>query len=98
MAKALSLFRLRPGKDMYFRFAFSNSLPREASNTNLAQPMKVNGLEGAMVEAFPDKFPSFTTVHQRAQVSVSVGTSSGLKQSRAWFLDNLVCCVEVHDE
>ena len=36
--------------------------------------MKVIALEGALVEAFSDRCPSFTTVHQGAQVSVSVGT------------------------
>ena len=41
---------------------------------DLTQPMKVNALEGALVEEFPDRFPSFTTVHQCTQVSISVGT------------------------
>ena len=36
--------------------------------------MKVNALEGALVEGFSHKFPSFATVYQRAQVSVSVRT------------------------
>ena len=37
--------------------------------------MKVNTLEGALVEAYPDRFPSFAAVYQCAQVSVSVSTS-----------------------
>ena len=42
----------------------SNSFTREARN-NVAKPMKVNALEGALVEAFSDKFPRFAAVRQR---------------------------------
>ena len=48
--------------------------------------MKVNALEGALVEAFSDRFPSFTTVHQGAQLSVSAGTlcSRGNQELGYW--------------
>ena len=36
--------------------------------------MKVIALEGAFVEAFSDRFPNFTAVHQCAEVSVSVSS------------------------
>ena len=36
--------------------------------------MEIDTFETVLVEAFPDSFPSFTAVHQCAQVSVSVST------------------------
>ena len=66
-------FRLRPGKVMFSRFSFCNSFPREASD-DLTQPMKVNALEGALVESLSNRFPSPTTAHQCAQMSVSAST------------------------
>ena len=61
---------------MYFCLSFCNIFPREARN-ELAQPMEVNALEGALVEAVSDRFPRFTAVHQCAQVSVSVEPKMG---------------------
>ena len=61
---------------MYSRFSFCNSFPREAGD-DLTQPMKVNALEGAWVEAFSNRFPGRTTAHQCAQMSVSVSTQCG---------------------
>ena len=61
---------------MYSRFSFCNSFPREASD-DLTQPMKVNALERAFVEAFSNKFRSRTTAQQCAQMSVSVSTQCG---------------------
>ena len=87
-------FRLRPGKVMSFRFSFCNSILREASD-DLTQPMMVNALEGALVEAFSNRFPSRSTAHQYAQMSVYV---MRLRQSRTWLLDCGACCVDVHDE
>ena len=58
---------------MYFRFSICNSFPREASD-DVTQSMKVNALEGALVEAFSNGFPGRTTAHQGAQMSVSDGT------------------------
>ena len=60
---------------MYGRFSFCNSFPREAGDDMTL--MKVNALEGALVETFPDKFPGLATVHQRAPVSVSASTQCG---------------------
>ena len=58
---------------MCFSLSFSNSFSREARN-NLVQSMKFNALDRALVEASPNKFPSFTAVHQCSQMSVSVST------------------------
>ena len=69
-------FRLRPRKIVYSSFSFCNSFPREACN-NLAQPMKVNTLERALVEAFSNRFPSRATAHQCTRMSVSVSSQSG---------------------
>ena len=52
--QSVVFFRLCPRKTAHCRFSFSNSFSREA-RYNLAQSMKVNALEGAMVEAFSDQ-------------------------------------------
>ena len=57
-------------------FSFCNAFSREASN-NLAQPMKANTFERALVEAFANRFPSRATAHQCAQMSVSGSSQSG---------------------
>ena len=43
-----------------------NSFSREAGD-DLTQPMKVNALERALVEALADMFPRFIAVHQCAR-------------------------------
>ena len=72
-AKALSLSVCVQGKTVHRRLPFSNALPREACN-NLAQPMKVNTFERALVEAFANRFTSRATAHQCAQMSVPVSS------------------------
>ena len=75
-SQGVVFFRLRPGKVMKSRFSFCNSFPREASD-DLTQSMIVNALEGALVEAFSNKFPSRTTTHQCAQMSVVASSQCG---------------------
>ena len=66
-----------------FPFSFCNSFLREASD-NSTQPIKVNALEGALVEAFSNGFPGSTTAHQGAQNVCFCKHEMRLKQSRAW--------------
>ena len=64
--------QLCPGV-VIFLFPLCNSFSCEARN-NLAQSMKVNALEGAMVEDPSGGFSCFTALHQYAQVSVFEST------------------------
>ena len=73
----------------YFRFSFSNSFSRDVRN-NLAQSMEIDTFERALFEAFSNRFPSCTSVHQRAHMSVCEHATR-LTQSKAWLLDYLVC-------
>ena len=66
-------FCLRPGEVVHFRFSFSNPFSREVCN-NLAQPIEIDKLKRALVEEFSNKFPSRSSVHQSAQMPVSVST------------------------
>ena len=47
--------------------------------------MEIDALKGALVKAFSDRFPRFAAVHQRTQVSVSVGSQMQSKQSSGPF-------------
>ena len=75
-SQGVVFFRLRPGKVMKSRFSFCNCFPREARD-DLTQPTKLNALEGALVEAFSNRFPIRTTAHQCAQMSVPVSWQCG---------------------
>ena len=56
---------------MYFRLSFCDSFTREA-RSDLAQSVKVDGLERVLIKAFSQRFPRFTAMHQRTKVPISV--------------------------
>ena len=71
LRQGVVFFRLCPREVTYFCFSLCNSFLSE-TRKNLAQSMKVSAIEGALVEAFTDRFPRFAAVHQRTQVSFSI--------------------------
>ena len=81
--QSVVFFRLSPRYVVCCCLSFGNSFSREARNY-LAQPMKVNTFERALVEAYANRFPSSATAHQCAQMSVPVsphGSSSNQELS-----------------
>ena len=68
-----AFFRLCPGEVSYFCFSFCEVFTREARN-NLAQPVKVDALEGFRIKAFRHQFPRFTAKYDCAKMPVSIGT------------------------
>ena len=97
LRQGVVFFSLRPREVSCFSFSISKSFLCETCN-NLGESMEINTLEGALVEAFPDKFPKPHSIASVCPGVCFLKRVTQLNQSRAWLLGCSVSYVGAHGQ